>query len=106
MPAAAARPANQLAAASRPQSITASAPRPTALSSSTVPLPEGDTEPLKAPPEAVFAERGRRRALVFWESGRTVFDLPDGGEITIGRGADCNVRIEHASVSRRHLTLY
>ncbi|HEY8078160.1 MAG TPA: sigma 54-interacting transcriptional regulator [Labilithrix sp.] len=35
----------------------------------------------------------------------TSHDLPRSGEITIGRGDDATVRIDHATVSRKHVTL-
>ncbi|HEX8791665.1 MAG TPA: sigma 54-interacting transcriptional regulator [Polyangiaceae bacterium] len=44
----------------------------------------------------------RRRLLAFWKHGSATFDLPDSGAITIGRGRECDVRIDHASVSRKH----
>jgi two-component system response regulator AtoC len=36
----------------------------------------------------------------------TVAPLPASGSVTIGRGADCDVRIDNDSVSRRHATLH
>jgi DNA-binding NtrC family response regulator len=44
----------------------------------------------------------RRRLLAFWKHGSATFDLPDAGAVTIGRGRECDVRIEHPSVSRKH----
>ena len=44
----------------------------------------------------------RRRLLVFWKHGSSTYDLPDAGVVTLGRGRECDVRIDHASVSRVH----
>ncbi|HEY8041517.1 MAG TPA: sigma 54-interacting transcriptional regulator [Polyangiaceae bacterium] len=44
----------------------------------------------------------RRRLLVFWKHGSATFDLPDAGAVVVGRGRECDVRIDHASVSRKH----
>jgi DNA-binding NtrC family response regulator len=48
----------------------------------------------------------KRRLLAFWKHGSASFDLPDHGAVTIGRGNDCQVRIDHPSVSRRHVKLH
>ena len=48
----------------------------------------------------------KRRLLAFWKHGSANFDLPDHGAVTIGRGTDCQVRIDHPSVSRRHVKLH
>jgi DNA-binding NtrC family response regulator len=45
--------------------------------------------------ELVVYERGQRRQ----------FRLPTRGTVVIGRSADCDIRLEDNSVSRRHLTL-
>jgi len=44
----------------------------------------------------------RRRLLAFWKHGSATFDLPDSGVVSVGRGRECDVRIDHASVSRKH----
>jgi two-component system response regulator AtoC len=44
----------------------------------------------------------KRRLLVFWKHGSATYDLPDTGVVTLGRGRECDVRIDHASVSRVH----
>ena len=50
--------------------------------------------------------RGRGRRLVAtWNGGMLVHDLPERGSLTLGRGADADICIEHTSVSRRHATL-
>ena len=56
-----------------------------------------------------FAERPSnpvRRALVFWPNGVAVKALPEEGRLTIGRGRDCEICIDHRSVSRTHATLH
>ena len=53
---------------------------------------------------AVFpAEPSGRRALVFWEGFAQTIVLPRVGTLTIGRAPECDVRIDHISVSRRHV---
>jgi transcriptional regulator with PAS, ATPase and Fis domain len=45
--------------------------------------------------------------LIAFVSGETrSFPLPPKGRITLGRGEGCDIRIEEASVSRRHATLH
>jgi DNA-binding NtrC family response regulator len=46
------------------------------------------------------------KLAVFAGDSVAVHDLPPSGSITIGRAADSDVRIEHASVSRRHAILH
>jgi DNA-binding NtrC family response regulator len=48
----------------------------------------------------------RARVLVFWDGGSLARTLA-GGEtvITFGRGAECDMQVTHASVSRRHAAL-
>ena len=56
---------------------------------------------------AVFpAESSGRRALVFWEGFAQTIPLPRVGTLTIGRAPECDVRIDHISVSRRHAALH
>ncbi|MDB4937696.1 MAG: Response regulator of zinc sigma-54-dependent two-component system [Labilithrix sp.] len=45
------------------------------------------------------------RLIVFCAGQVSSHPLPRSGEIVIGRGDDANVRIDHATVSRRHVTL-
>jgi two-component system, NtrC family, response regulator AtoC len=47
-----------------------------------------------------------RQLLVLWDGGTAHRDLPERGAIVLGRGAECDVQIEHPSVSRRHATLH
>jgi transcriptional regulator with PAS, ATPase and Fis domain len=48
----------------------------------------------------------RLRVNVFWDGGALARVLPTSGSLTIGRGVDCDLRIEHASVSRKHARLH
>ena len=45
------------------------------------------------------------RLIVFCAGQVTSHKLPPHGEVVIGRGEDTQVRIDHATVSRRHVTL-
>jgi transcriptional regulator with GAF, ATPase, and Fis domain len=62
----------------------------------------------EAPTELVAAADSREpgfRLVATWEGGSIVRDLPLRGEITLGRGAEADVRIDHSSVSRKHARL-
>lgn len=63
-------------------------------------------EPTDAPTRATTLVRDdashRRRLLAFWKHGSVTFDLPESGTVTVGRGRDCDVNINHPSVSRNH----
>jgi transcriptional regulator with GAF, ATPase, and Fis domain len=57
--------------------------------------------------EVVGGGDGRaRRLVVLSAAGGQVIELPPRGRLVIGRGEDADVRIEHASVSRRHALLH
>jgi two-component system, NtrC family, response regulator AtoC len=43
--------------------------------------------------------------LVVDNDTSSIFHLPRGGSIVIGRGPDAELRVQHASVSRRHATI-
>jgi DNA-binding NtrC family response regulator len=51
------------------------------------------------------AELSRPHVLAIWEGGSTSRPVSDGESVTIGRAADCDVVIDHPSVSRRHALL-
>ena len=51
-------------------------------------------------------EAGGRRVLAFWPGGFTSRSLPASAAITIGRALDCDVAIDHPSVSRRHARVH
>ncbi len=46
------------------------------------------------------------RLSAFWEGGSLTRPLPASGTLTIGRSSSCDVRIDHASVSRKHAILH
>src|SRR5438105_7283078 len=52
------------------------------------------------------ADGDRAVVLVFWEDKQTSFALPARGTLTIGRATDCEIRVDHASVSRKHARLH
>jgi DNA-binding NtrC family response regulator len=47
-----------------------------------------------------------RQLLVLWEGGTAQHELQEHATIVLGRAAECDVQIEHPSVSRRHATLH
>ena len=51
------------------------------------------------------AQATRASLLVMSRVGVFTFPLPDEGEVTIGRGADCHVRVDDPKVSRCHIRL-
>jgi transcriptional regulator with PAS, ATPase and Fis domain len=51
------------------------------------------------------AELSRPHVLAIWEGGSASRPVSDGESITIGRAADCDLVIDHPSVSRRHALL-
>ncbi len=42
---------------------------------------------------------------MLWESGYAELEVSSGSSVTIGRGPDCTLRVDHVSVSRRHARL-
>ncbi len=48
---------------------------------------------------------GRMRLLVMWDAHAEHVDLPTHGELKIGRAKQCDVIVEHASVSRAHAAI-
>jgi DNA-binding NtrC family response regulator len=42
------------------------------------------------------------RVVATWEGGSTIVDLPLRGTLTVGRGVEADVRVDHTSVSRKH----
>ena len=46
------------------------------------------------------------RALVFWQGGYNSVALPDRGQLSVGRSKACDLRIDHPSVSRKHVLLH
>src|SRR5262249_5733687 len=45
------------------------------------------------------------RVQAFWDGGRASMWVAPRAQITIGRGSQCGLRIEHPSVSRQHASL-
>jgi len=46
------------------------------------------------------------RLVTVWNGGSLVYPLPPAASLTLGRGAEADVRIDHTSVSRRHAILH
>lgn len=46
------------------------------------------------------------RLTAFWDGGSLSRPLPPTGTLTIGRSSQCDVRIDHTSVSRKHAILH
>lgn len=46
------------------------------------------------------------RISAFWDGGSLSRPLPASGTLSIGRSTSCDVRIDHASVSRKHAILH
>jgi two-component system, NtrC family, response regulator AtoC len=46
------------------------------------------------------------RLTAFWDGGSLSRPLPPSGTLTIGRSSQCDVRIDHTSVSRKHAILH
>ncbi len=69
----------------------------------------GEAPPSMLPPStpaAVLpAAPVRTSLLVMSRIGVFTYPLPESGEVTVGRGADCHVRIDDAKVSRCHVRL-
>ncbi|CAN5897830.1 hypothetical protein BH11MYX4_BH11MYX4_58340 [soil metagenome] len=64
----------------------------------------GDDRTRSVVPRAADASKGLR--LIVFVGGQVISHaLPRAGEIVIGRGEDAGIRIDHATVSRRHATL-
>ncbi len=50
--------------------------------------------------------QGRWRLVVISEEGSASHALPEKGELTLGRGDDCQIRLDDLAASRRHATLH
>jgi two-component system response regulator AtoC len=44
--------------------------------------------------------------VALWRGGFAARELPPGSRLTVGRGADCDLAVDDASVSRRHVIVY
>jgi two-component system, NtrC family, response regulator AtoC len=54
----------------------------------------------------VFPDGARQRLLVIGPTGAQTVPLPQTGSLIFGRGTECHVRVDHTSVSRKHLALH
>ena len=57
-------------------------------------------------PEAEPSRQTSLHLAVFLGDRLSVHDIPSGGQLTIGRADDNDVRVDHPSVSRRHCVLH
>ena len=55
--------------------------------------------------EADASTTPRERLLVFWDGGFATHTLPASGKVTIGRLQECEIWVDHPSVSRKHAEL-
>ena len=78
-------------------------------------MPSGDREgterdggrtELTADLGSAKGQENQPRISAFWEGGSLTRPLPASGMLTIGRSTSCDVRIDHASVSRKHAILH
>jgi two-component system, NtrC family, response regulator AtoC len=71
----------------------------------------GDSRPHlagDATTQRLFGDEGwsvRARVQVFWDGGHAVYWLGPASEVSVGRSNDCDLLVDHASVSRRHALL-
>ena len=63
------------------------------------------TIPETSTPRPTHRRRPRDRLLVFWEGGFATYTLPTSGKVAIGRLQECEICVDHPSVSRRHAEL-
>jgi two-component system, NtrC family, response regulator AtoC len=62
-----------------------------------------DSEPIATAPARPGELLAPRRRLLVWGAGSTtVLELPERGAVVLGRAQECELRVEHPSVSRRH----
>ena len=54
----------------------------------------------------VSAASGGLRVVALWDSHVITKKLESGGTYSLGRAADCDVRIDHSSVSRKHARIH
>ena len=62
-------------------------------------------DPREIPTEADVSTAARQRVIVFWDGGFAAFALPASGKAVIGRLKECEVSVDHPSVSRTHAEL-
>src|SRR5215471_6298181 len=51
------------------------------------------------------AARGRG-ILVYWQDHVSTHELPARGSLTVGRSRECDIAIDHPSVSRKHVAIH
>ena len=68
------------------------------------PLDAGEEETRTQEGASLGAVSGPR-AMAFWEGGVASVALPTQRELAVGRSKVCDLRIDHPSVSRRHVLL-
>jgi transcriptional regulator with PAS, ATPase and Fis domain len=68
-------------------------------------MPQPPRDPRDVHTEADASTTPRERLLAFWEGGFASFTLPTSGKVTVGRLQECEICIDHPSVSRRHAEL-
>jgi DNA-binding NtrC family response regulator len=54
----------------------------------------------------VWEDHAATRVVAFWEGGSASHALPEPGVVVVGRAVECELRIDHASVSRAHLRVH
>jgi two-component system, NtrC family, response regulator AtoC len=64
-----------------------------------------DDETASASMQAALAAV-RVRVLAVWGESSSIYWLPAGQSVEVGRGQGCGLRIDHPSVSRRHLRVH
>jgi transcriptional regulator with GAF, ATPase, and Fis domain len=52
------------------------------------------------------AASNMRRVVAVWPKGQRLLDVGERSQVVIGRGVECDLRIDDASVSRRHAILH
>src|SRR5512144_1020833 len=48
----------------------------------------------------------RPHVAAMWPGGSAIKELPPGARVTVGRGKNCDIVIEHPSVSREHAVFH
>ncbi len=67
---------------------------------------DGGRTELTADLGSAKGQENQPRISAFWAGGSLTRPLPASGMLTIGRSTSCDVRIDHASVSRKHAILH
>ncbi len=53
-----------------------------------------------------FLNTGRPHVVAMWPGGTIAKELPEGGRLTVGRSRQCDLTIDHGSVSREHVAFH